>query len=541
MRRRPAAPPRRRTTATALAVGLAAALLSSAAPGTAASTPGPGLSDVPALATGTAAAGDDPQQVLAAAREALGLAGTTTGGRGPGQPVGEPREATLALRDLQVALPRLADDQRDQGEALLARPTDGDADPVGQGYASRSKRICGDHVCVHYVTKGADKPSSQAWVRTTLAVMERVWDFETGRLGYRTPVSDRTLPKRENGGNGKFDVYLKELSAQRLYGYCSPEYEVKGNKRLANGYCVLDDDFARSEYGRKPKDTLRVTAAHEFFHAIQFNYDYREDRWLMESTATWIEERFADDVDDNRQFLPVGQVRVPDAPLDVFSTTFGRHYGNWAWWEHLSQRHGNAVVAKVWKQAGQFRGAGRDYSTKALTTVLGPKGGFSREYTRFVAANLDTRASYAEGRHWPSPTRAARARLTKDAPTATRRTAVDHMAAKHVDVRPAGALKGRRWRLRLALEGPGSASRPMAVVTVTTTKGEGTQKILGFGDDGRASTTVPFSASRVEAVTVSFVNTSTSFDCYEDEPYSCSGAAKHDEKPFRVTATAFRR
>ena len=540
MRRRPVAPPRRRTAAAALAVAIAAALLTSTA---GASTPGPDLSDVPALPASpgeTGDPGDDPQQALAAAREALGLAGSAQG-RGPGQAVGEAREATLALRDLQVALPRLADHERDLGEALLARPTDGDADPVGQGYTSRSKRICGDHVCVHYVTKGADKPSSQAWVRTTLAVMERVWDFETGRLGYRTPVSDRSLPKRENGGNGKFDVYLKELSGQRLYGYCSPEYLVKGNKRLANGYCVLDDDFARSEYGRKPKDTLRVTAAHEFFHAIQFNYDYREDRWLMESTATWVEERFADDVNDNRQYLPVGQVRVPDAPLDVFSTTFGRHYGNWAWWEHLSQRHGNALVAKVWKQAGQFRGAGRDYSTKALTTVLGPKGGFSREYTRFVAANLDTRASYAEGRHWPSPTRAASARLTKDSPTATRRTAVDHMAAKHVDLSPAAALKGRRWRLRLVLDGPGSASRPMAAVTVTTTKGAGTQRILSFDDDGRASTSVPFSASTVESVTVSFVNTSTSFDCHEDKPYSCSGVARHDEKPFRVVAKAFRR
>jgi hypothetical protein len=29
-----------------------------------------------------------------------------------------------------------------------------------------------------------------------------------------------------------------------------------------------------------------VTAAHEFFHAIQYGYDVSEDPWLMESTAT---------------------------------------------------------------------------------------------------------------------------------------------------------------------------------------------------------------------------------------------------------------
>jgi hypothetical protein len=35
---------------------------------------------------------------------------------------------------------------------------------------------------------------------------------------------------------------------------------------------------------------LKVTAAHEFFHAVQFAYDIGEDGWLMESTATWMEE-----------------------------------------------------------------------------------------------------------------------------------------------------------------------------------------------------------------------------------------------------------
>ena len=31
----------------------------------------------------------------------------------------------------------------------------------------------------------------------------------------------------------------------------------------------------------------------------------------MEATATWVEERVADDVDDNRQYLPYGQVSRP--------------------------------------------------------------------------------------------------------------------------------------------------------------------------------------------------------------------------------------
>jgi len=43
-----------------------------------------------------------------------------------------------------------------------------------------------------------------------------------------------------------------------------------------------------------PLDNIKVTAAHEFNHAIQFGYDYWEETWLMEATATWIEDDTAD-------------------------------------------------------------------------------------------------------------------------------------------------------------------------------------------------------------------------------------------------------
>ena len=132
-------------------------------------------------------------------------------------------------------------------------------------------------------------------------------------MGFRPPPRDG-----RHGGDGRFDVYLKELGSQGLYGYCAPEYRVPGLRQVASGYCVLDDDFARKQYGANPMVSLRVTAAHEFFHAIQFGYDFREDPWLLESTATWMEERVADGADDNRRYLPYGQVARPGSSLDLF-------------------------------------------------------------------------------------------------------------------------------------------------------------------------------------------------------------------------------
>ncbi len=205
------------------------------------------------------------------------------------------------------------------------------------------------------------------WVNRNLALLNKVWRFEVGKLGYRKPVSDGFVKGRNNGGNGKFDVYLADVGSQGLYGYCAPEYVRKGKPRLATGFCVLDNDFSRDQFSAPPRDSLRVTAAHEFFHAIQFGYDYLDDRWFKESTATWIEERFADDVNDNRSYLVASQVQRPGYSMDVSGVSNFQQYGNWTWWEYLTVRYGAGIVRKVWNGAGQFKGAGRTYSTKALT------------------------------------------------------------------------------------------------------------------------------------------------------------------------------
>ena len=52
-----------------------------------------------------------------------------------------------------------------------------------------------------------------------------------------------------------------------------------------------------------PKENLQVTAAHEFFHSVQYSYDVREDAWIMEATAAWAEDEIYPKVNDNIQYL----------------------------------------------------------------------------------------------------------------------------------------------------------------------------------------------------------------------------------------------
>lgn len=373
-----------------------------------------------------------------------------------------------------------------------------------------------------------------AWAGTTLRVMNKVWKREVGGLGYRRPLSDGGLPRSANGGNGKFDVYLKQLGDQGLYGYCAADFRLVAAPHRTGGYCVLDNDFSRAEYRRKPAQTLAVTAAHEFFHAIQFGYDYFEDRWFMESTATWMEERYADGVNDNRQYLVHGQVKVPTTPLDTFDQGGFAHYGNWPFWEFLSEKYGNGLVRSVWSRAASPKA----YSTKALSAALKTKGGLPKQLAAFAAGNLQPGRGYPEGGSWPSADPSATWRFSTGATSRSGSFSVDHLASRSVLLETDPSLEAKGWRLRLAVDGPSRTSKPTAWLVVKNKKGGWTSKQVRLSKKGTAEVTLPFSSKKVRGASLTLVNASTRFRCGDgDGTYSCQGIPRDDGKSFAVRAT----
>ncbi|GAA4108511.1 hypothetical protein GCM10022215_02280 [Nocardioides fonticola] len=500
-----------------------------------------GLTGLPttALAPATAGAAVAPaaQQVQQAQdaleRARIALDPRSLAGRaGAAAPV---PEATLALRDLLFARADLTGDDRLEADALLARPTDGADDPYGDGYLVPSEMSCTAHFCLHWVRLSADAPPSADWVASTLEVLERVWRKEVSRLGYRAPLSDAGYPG--NGGNGKFDVYLKELGGRGLYGYCAPEHAAAKAPRTASGFCVLDNDFSPQQYGAPAEDSRAVTAAHEFFHAIQFAYDAREDPWLMESTATWMEERFADRVDDNRQYLPYSQIAAPRTPLDLFDPDGLTQYGNWVWWEFLSGRFGTTVVRRVWQRAAGDPGAPGEYSTQAIRSALERHGGFTRLYGLFTVANLVPARYYSEGRAWPSAPLAGTVTLTPARPAVATSMRLDHLTSIQYRLVP-GSGWGRGTRARVAVSVPSSAGAATALVAVRTRSGWSVTRVPLRG--GRGAVSVPFSAREVRWAAVSLVNASTRFACGDgdaDRRYSCDGRPRDDARTFKVAVT----
>jgi hypothetical protein len=462
------------------------------------------------------------------------------------------RDATLVLRDLarQAAdLPTAA--QRQAAARILARPTTGD-DPTGglePTYTSPSASDCGPHICVHWVEdaspdsakgKGNDGnlATIPAWVTTTLTTMEAVYRKEVYSLGYHAPLADGT-----RGGDGRIDVYLADLGGAGLYGYCTSDQPDRGTNRRVFAYCVLDNDYAASQFGTRHTrvENLEVTAAHEFFHAIQFGYDWSEDSWLMEGTAAWMEDEVYDNVNDNLQYLGESQLAYPYVSLDYSGYDY-QPYGAWVFWKFLSEAAGRGrfdsprIVRDVWTAA-----TGAPFSTQALQQVLAARHtSFARVYGTFGTWIRDPARYFAEGRSYRSAPLAGRFILTRSHPsTGVRRTRLDHMTHAFARLSPGSTLTGA-WRVRISINMVDRSRGSLARVVVHPRHGAPTAHWFPLDRSGAGTQVFDFRRSAITNLEVDLVNASTRFHCNRGTNQSCRGVSYDDNVPATINARAIR-
>jgi hypothetical protein len=443
----------------------------------------------------------------------------------------DPHEATLIMRDLAAHLSELPAGGRARANDFLARPAAG-------------ARTCAEALCVHWAEAGADAPPGAdgdpatvpAWVETTRAVFEHVWAEEIGRLGYRAPLSDVT--SEVNGGDGKLDVYLADIGGEGLYGYCATDdpgaiAAAGPPKRQVSVYCVVDDDFDPAQFpAASGERALAVTAAHEFFHAVQFGYDWLEDLWFMEGTAAWVEDEVYDDVNENVLYLWKASVlRHPSIPLDFAASGF--EYGSWIFWRYLSERFGAGIVRDSWERA-----PGRDaYSLRAATAALAAKGAsFRSAFGDFAAANRMPSRRYHEGAAYPTAPAEGTRTLSRARPgTGWRRASVRHLSGLSFTFRP-GKTVSRRSTLRVTLDGPalGTGTQARALVFMAS----GAVKVVraALNPRGDGSLTAVFGRGVVRRVDLVLANASTSFNCWWDTAFSCGGLPVDERRLWRFRA-----
>ncbi|MCX6400799.1 MAG: hypothetical protein NTX33_12840 [Propionibacteriales bacterium] len=487
----------------------------------------------PAAPTDPAAAvSETPQEV---AEQALETVEELLEPTAPVVDLAEGRSLTLALRDLAATQADLPTSRQDDAARLLSRPdgSDGGCDPYACWSPSASEaRKCGTRVCVHWVRNTADK-SSDAYATKALNVVNAVAERYKS-AGYRVPINDGGA-----GGNWKVDVYLADLSDVGAFGYCSPDEDITTHAP-ASAYCVLDNNFAASEYGstNTPTEFLQVTAAHEFFHAVQFAYDVLEDRWFMESTATWVEDEVYDNVNDNRFYLRYGPMGTPHRPLDTYSDAGLSQYGSWIFFRFLSERYDFTVagipviVRRMWEAAAHSgSGAQGMYSVEAIRYALGVYDTYlSTEYSSFVARNREAKRYYEEGSAYPVAAPRGPYTLTAGSPAKPLTFALNHLSAKTLRYYPSSAMS-KVWNLKIWLNLNSREAGGVAIVTIKPTGKASRLQRVSLDANGDNFVTVPF-GSRVDYIEVSVVNASPRYTCGtgQGDTATCDGFSIDDNQ-----------
>lgn len=445
-------------------------------------------------------------------------------------------EATLALLELRKALPQLDRADRREARQLMARPdvyqdidpkTSGVQDPdneYGAAWSSAETRNakvdCSDgRFCVHWVPAETMPSSSHAAtqpeVDATIAAMKQVWDRETGApaaggLGYREPLGDGARGGDGLVGNtGQLDVYLSDTGEDGIFGYAVAE----GSQAVQTsaGYLVLENDFSEFSDGSPAvaAGLRQVTAAHEFFHLVQFAYDADESPWLIESTATWMEEQVYDAVDDNRAYLADSSLHWPGQSLDIFNPLGYEAYGAWVFHELLAKRRGIDTIRQAWTVAASRQG---DNAYQAFDTVLRKLGSsMPDEFRAFSGAAMAPAAFWPEGRAYPSALISRTWDLGKaNRSTDWRATWNNHLASTDYRFRPRAGLTSTAWKLRIKVDAPSAGGT--AYVLVVYKDGRIGNYPLGLNAEGNRTVSFPFSASKVSRVLLSVGNGTRAWD-----------------------------
>ncbi len=202
-------------------------------------------------------------------------------------------------------------------------------------------------------------------------VFDSVYAHIINTLGFPVPPSDGGYPA---GVDSLYDVYLINLGGN-FFGLNYPDsLFFDGPFSLnATSFIVLDNDYQESsfsQYNAQPLNAVRVTAAHEYFHAVHFAIDITEmedytdsvlqRRYWYEMSAVWMEEEIYDDINDYYTLLPFFFNR-PRSSIQQFSSYFDFHpYATCVFPIFLAEKFGSDIIKPIWLKCGQM-GIGPDF------------------------------------------------------------------------------------------------------------------------------------------------------------------------------------
>lgn len=202
---------------------------------------------------------------------------------------------------------------------------------------------------IHYDTTGTNavslastmQPGVPDYVIEAALAAQRAYSLLVDTLAMQPHKSDRGNDGPQDLGP-EFDFYIINQPASR-YG----ETFINDDN---SSYTTLDNDY--SNYFSRGLDGLRVTVAHEYFHAVQVSYAFRgEDIFFFEISSVWFEDFAYDDVNDYFSYMR-SWFRNVSLPLNTRNSL--HEYGSALWLHYLTKRLQRAdIVREFWEGIAQ--------------------------------------------------------------------------------------------------------------------------------------------------------------------------------------------
>ncbi len=260
-----------------------------------------------------------------------------------------------------------------------------------------------EHFRIHYDLTGYhavdntdfDGNSVPDYIDSMANIFEEVYHHDIIELGYTPPPSDGM-----EGGSSHYDIKVQSTNAYGWTNYGALIGDNPNSLNITENNAYLSNMIMRNNYIGFPNtelENIQVTAAHEYFHAIQLGYDGDEATWLLESTAVWMEEEHYDDVNDCYQYM------IPwfEKPHLSLKYNYGLHpYGSFILFKYIDEHLGGQdIIKRTWEQSRIFDSQESDYSIQAVDLALkSVNHTFKKALNNMAIANCilssDERAGY---------------------------------------------------------------------------------------------------------------------------------------------------
>ena len=238
------------------------------------------------------------------------------------------------------------------------------------------------HFKIHYDTLGIDAPSLidnnnnniPDYIDEVGLIADSSRYVLVDLMGFNAEIDDN---------DNIYDIYIED-KGPGSYGFTAFDDE----DIIGASYMLIDNEYEESDYYTSGINTMRLTVAHEFFHAIQRSYrayPNLDTRFFYEMSSTWIEDVL---VPDGNDYLYWTDDFFDDVDQDIDDTDgysialFGHYLTQVV--EQEENQISSSIIKEIWEEFENINNA----HTSINNVLINRNTNFIQSWIDFCAKNL---------------------------------------------------------------------------------------------------------------------------------------------------------